>query len=396
MHNKCSLDTKYNSIIKRLRQENQKYVDKASGHLPIEGAMAIIDEYHFERRVCMKKAISLVLMLMLLLGLPLSVQAEVYADYTKKLDSSLYMYEAQVLTNASMRREADTKSGKVKSLKRYDKVKVITYGDEWCEIEYKNRTGYYKTAYLFMFRSSDPYKYPIHGYDAPYGIGTLTQEFNTEGLIETRWSYHGNLLMPGQDVTVHAYNPQTDVATILVWRNYLELPAGAVKDIQPFVPYEDAQPGDLIAGYTSYQAHDYGFPYHKARQHNISLVISKLDGAVIQSQELFSYLGIAGRFTKGAGYREAYITGGDGRGIGGGVCQISILTRSAVLMLPFIQKDWSMHTYEGSPYTTQICDATVGNNRDFSFYNMLPYAIRFEYENTTDVGVMNLRIYRDN
>ncbi len=308
-------------------------------------------------------------------------------------DPEKYQYEAKTTIAFNLRKEPDEKSAKLVEVKKGANINIIEYGDEWCNVEYREKKGYAKTKWLFMLKTSDPYKYPILGYDVPYGIGEMLISYNTKGQAGKTSNYSGNELEPGTMLTVHRYNPDTDVATILVWKAYIDLPAGAVKVTQ-FVPYDEAQPGDIIAGYTTYQSKKYGFPYHYVRYDNIALAVSRLDGAVVQPGELFSFNTLAAPYSKANGYKKARIMGGEGLGFGGGVCQISVLTRSAVLGLPVLIRDWYMHTDEGTVYTTQICDATVGNSRDFSFYNMLDYPIYMNFFQAEDRGVMNLFIYR--
>lgn len=309
-------------------------------------------------------------------------------------DPTKYQYEATTALKFNLRKEANDNGYRMYEVPKGSIVSVIELGEEWSLLEYKGRQGYAKNKWFFKLKSSDPYKYPIYEYDMPYGIGEMRIDFNTKNMAGKKNNYNGNDLLIGQKLTVHRYNPDTDVATILVWQSYIDLPAGAVK-VTPFIPYDEAEPGDLIAGYTTYQSKTYGYPRAAARRFNISVVMGRLNGTVLQPGELFSYNTIAGPYTQAGGYEIANIMGSTGIGYGGGVCQISILTRSAILGLPVLIRDWSMHTDEGSIYTTQICDATVGTSRDFTFYNVLDYAIYMDYNHDGgDEGVMNLFIYR--
>lgn len=308
-------------------------------------------------------------------------------------DPDKYQYTAVTTVKFNLRETADEKSRRIREVSKGTWLNVIEYGDEWCYVELKNKVGYAKTKWLFRFKSTDPHRYPIPGFDMPYGIGEMKTSFNTKGLAGNTGRYSGNQFDPGQRFTVHTYDEQRDVATILVWKSYVEMPAGSVK-VTPFVPYDQAQPGDLIGGYTTYQSGTYGFPKHKVRQYNIARSIELLTGAIVQPGELFSFNSYAGPYSAKTGYKIAYILGDSGVGYGGGVCQISILTRSGILGLPMLIKDWYMHTEEGTVYTTQICDATVGNSRDFTFYNVLDYPILMDYNHDGDPNIMNLFIYR--
>lgn len=339
----------------------------------------------------MKRLVSLGLVALFLLA-TLPAYAVIIRDESLA-DPDKYQYSAITTVRFNMRETPDEKGRRVADVPKTSTVNIIEYGDEWCLIEFKEKIGYAKTKWFFRFRSTDPFNYPIHEYEKPYGIGKMKASFNTKGMAGKTGNYGGNQLDPGQLLTVHTYDEDRDVATILVWKSLIELPAGAV-EVTPFVPYEEAQPGDLIAGYTTYQSKTYGFPMPKVRQGNIALAMSLLTGAVIQSGELFSFNSYAGPYEKSTGYGIANITGSSGTGYGGGVCQVSILTRSSVLGIPVVFKDWYMHTEEGAVYTTQVCDATIGNSRDFSFYNALDYPIMMDYNHDGDPNVMNLFIYR--
>ena len=333
----------------------------------------------------MKKLIALLLCLATLMSM-LPVLAEETAEDN-------YQYDAMTLKQFYLRPEKNTSSKQLKKVPKGSTVNVIEYDDEWCYVEYRGKEGYCKREYLFKFHSHDPFKYTVPGYEKPYGIGTMAIEFNTKGMAGKTNTYGGNELFPGDKLTVHYYNEETDVATILVWRTYIDLPAGAMTDIVPFTDYNEAQPGDMIAGYTTYTSMKYGMPYHKNRHYNINRAINFLNGVVLKAGEEFSYNSYVGPYTKANGYKKARITGASGVGIGGGTCQISILTYSTILGLPFRIGKHSTHTDEGSNYALWVCDATVGNSRDLTFTNLLPYDVRFEC--TWDAnGMANMMIYR--
>lgn len=318
----------------------------------------------------MKRLLALLLCLATILPI-LPVLAE-------ETEEDNYQYDATTLRQFYMRQEPNEDARLAGKVPKGKEVNVIEFGEEWCLIEYRGKQGYANRDYLFKFHSHDPFKYTVPGYDKPYGIGTMAIEFNTKGMAGKTMNYGGNELFPGDKLTVHYYDEERDVATILVWRTYIELPAGAMTDIQPFTDYNEAQPGDRIAGYTTYTSMKYGMPYHKNRHYNISRAIDFLNGVVIKAGEEFSYNSYVGPYTVKNGYKKARITGSSGVGIGGGTCQISILTYSTMLGLPVRIGKHSTHTDEGSNYALQVCDATVGNSRDLTFTNLLPYDVRIE------------------
>ena len=332
----------------------------------------------------MKKLLALLLCFAMLLPL-VPVMAEQAEDE--------YPYDATTLKDYYLRTQPDDKARMAGKVPKGKVVNVIEYGEDWSLVQYRNRKGYIKTEYIFKFHSHDPFKYTVPGYEKPYGVGTMAIEFNTKGMAGRTMNYGGNELFPGDKLTVHYYDEERDVATILVWRTYIELPAGAMTDIQPFADYNEAQPGDRIAGYTTYTSMKYGMPYHKNRHYNIERAVNFINGVELKAGEEFSYNSYVGPYTKANGYKKARITGASGVGIGGGTCQISILTYSTFLGLPVRIGTHYTHTDEGSDYALRVCDATVGNSRDLTFTNLLPYDLRFEC--TWDAnGMANLFIYR--
>ncbi|MBQ2699748.1 MAG: VanW family protein [Clostridia bacterium] len=315
----------------------------------------------------------------------------VLAEETEK---SPYQYDATTLNQFYLRAEMDMNSKRVQKVPKGKVVNVIEYGEEWSLLEYKGKTGYGQSKWIFKFHSHDPFKYTIPHYERPYGIGTMKIEFNTKGMAGKTMNYGGNLLYPGDRLTVHYYDAEKDVATILVWRNYIELPAGAM-DVEPFVDPVEAQPGDMVGGYTTYTSLKYGSHYAKNRRYNMKHAAELVNGAVVKAGEEFSFNSYAAPYSSGNGYRMSHITGGPGKGYGGGACQINVLTYSAALGMPFRIGEHHLHTDEGSVYALWWCDATIGNSRDMTFTNLLPYDVRFEYSYDED-GMATLLFYRDN
>ena len=73
-----------------------------------------------------------------------------------------------------------------------------------------------------------------------------------------------------------------------------------------------------------------------ARQNNVALTCSKLNGTQIQNGQTFSFCNTIGPATSAKGYQEADIFDNDGnkkKGLGGGNCQVSTTLYNAVLKL---------------------------------------------------------------
>ena len=80
-------------------------------------------------------------------------------------------------------------------------------------------------------------------------------------------------------------------------------------------------------------------PNDEARQNNIRITCSKLNGTVVKSGETFSFCDTVGKATPEEGYQKADIFDKNGniiKGYGGGNCQISSTLYNALLTLPNI------------------------------------------------------------
>ena len=82
----------------------------------------------------------------------------------------------------------------------------------------------------------------------------------------------------------------------------------------------------------------------------------------------------------------------DGKGYGGGVCQLSTTLYNAALGLPLRIDRWKVHRERGVDYIPQYFDAAVGSYSDLAFTNLLPYAISLEV--LTQNGALTVLIRR--
>ena len=81
-------------------------------------------------------------------------------------------------------------------------------------------------------------------------------------------------------------------------------------------------------------------PNDEARQNNIRITCSKLNGTIVKSGETFSFCDTVGKATPEEGYQKADIFDKDGnviKGYGGGNCQISSTLYNALLSIPNIE-----------------------------------------------------------
>ena len=129
-------------------------------------------------------------------------------------------------------------------------------------------------------------------------------------------------------------------------------------------------------------------PNDSARQNNISITCSKLNGKVINPGETFSFCNTAGKATPEAGYQKADVFDKNGntiKGYGGGNCQISSTLYNAVLALP------SLTVIERHEHSKEVYYVPLGKDAavaygsiDFKFRNDYDYSIKIYCSNTAD------------
>ena len=117
---------------------------------------------------------------------------------------------------------------------------------------------------------------------------------------------------------------------------------------------------------------------NKNRGENIKLAVSKINGKILASGEVFSFNDVVGPRTADGGYQTAhtYTAGKVVDGIGGGICQVSSTLYNAVLKadLNVVERRNHMFTVGYVPYGQ---DATVSyDTADFKFSNSSKWPIK--------------------
>ena len=110
-----------------------------------------------------------------------------------------------------------------------------------------------------------------------------------------------------------------------------------------------------------------------ARQNNISITCSTLNGTIVKNGETFSFCNTVGQATSNKGYQKADIFDKDGnkkKGLGGGNCQISTTLYNAVLPVPSLVVT-ERHAHSNYvPYIERGKDAAVAyGSYDLKFRN---------------------------
>lgn len=110
-----------------------------------------------------------------------------------------------------------------------------------------------------------------------------------------------------------------------------------------------------------------------ARQNNINITCSTLNGTIVKNGATFSFCGTVGQATSDKGYQKADIfdrNGNKKKGLGGGNCQISSTLYNAVLAVPSLVVTERHEHSNYVPYVPKGKDAAVAyGSYDFKFRN---------------------------
>lgn len=284
-------------------------------------------------------------------------------------------YLAKIKKVNNIRTEPNNKSRMIKELKKKSYINILAYGDEWCIAQTLDGryTGYVQTKFLTHFHSYDPFQWPVPGWNKYNATGyvIMTAEDN---IADHKKTYGGCDLNIGDIICVQADSAESNMQVVV--RRDFDIITPGTYEFHPFVDWRKAQAGDVIGGYTATFGQKQGNVYRYNRKVNMSRAMKLINLKVVNPGEEFSYLNTINPLTTANGYRLAGITGGVGRGIGGGVCHISSLMYEATLTLPLLITEREPHTEEGTSYIPLEFDATVGAYSDFQFINTLPYPIR--------------------
>lgn len=293
-------------------------------------------------------------------------------------------YQAEVAVDFQLRDSPQENGKRILLIKEDSKVTVSEYGEEWSKIMIGQSCGYARSKWLCKFVALEPLTNPVPGFQKPCGIARIT----APTLLHVP-GYSGNTLSAGDVIAIKDF--MSNQARVSMMREEACLP-GSAFIFETFVPWEGAVPGDLISAYTTYYNAETGGRLALNRAFNIELAAQRVHAAIIQSQESFSFNRLCSPYKKSNGYLMAPNISQDGKGYGGGVCQLSTTLYNAALGLPLKIEKWEVHRKRGVDYIAQYFDAAVGSYSDLSFTNLLPYPVKLEV--LTQNGALTVLIRR--
>ncbi len=136
-----------------------------------------------------------------------------------------------------------------------------------------------------------------------------------------------------------------------------------------------------------------------ARQNNIAITCSRLNGTIVKNGETFSFCNTLGPSSTNMGYQEADVfdrNGNKKKGLGGGNCQISTTLYNAVLSVPSLQVT-ERHAHSNYvPYIQKGKDAAVAyGSYDFKFVNQTGNDIKLNFQPSASditVSIVSLKV----
>ncbi len=273
-----------------------------------------------------------------------------------------------------------------------DVVDVYVKGRTWTRIAYDDGEfgmGYVLTKFVERVQRKDPFDGPLPGTSTHVAVGVALKDlsFKPEGYKYPIEVKAGSWLSIEKIKDGRAYFPyMREEKNVSVKTENLK--------IYNFVPWDEAQPGDLLYAFTTFYTTSLKKEGNAGRMYNIQLASDRLTSIRVREGETFSFNEICGPYTRENGYKSAPILAGDSEfGYGGGVCQVCSTIYNIVLRVPTVIEQMHWHSQGGVSYLPAGFDATVGTNSDMVFRNILPYDLRIEFENLE--GTMTAFLFRD-
>ena len=323
------------------------------------------------------KRIFCVAMVLVILLMSCNALASVTTDGVVK-------YKALALIDFHLRVSPTKDSRHIQEVPKGVKVRILEWDDEWCLATYNGYNGYAKTEWLYRIQSIDALKYP---FPALQHRMTGYVVFDEDTAIRTE-TVDGATATVGQIACVEA-NQSASEFYLPVWRDGMLLSDNVT--YYAFTDWENAEPGDVIGGFTTIYNDKLGKKYVEGREENIKIGCDRVCCEVEPNGE-FSFNALCGPYFKSNGYKMAPNVSTEGKGYGGGVCQVTTTLYNAILQLPLQISDWHIHKYTGVLYVPQFFDAAVGTYSDLKFTNLMPYAI--EITASADNGILTILIAR--
>ena len=221
---------------------------------------------------------------------------------------SVPQYEAIANHDVNLRRKP-VNGALISVIAEGDKVTVLEYGEDWCRVKYRSRTGYCMTKYLDRFRSLDAHAYPLPGHTPCVGFIRFEEETFLSGD-----AFEGITVKPQQVACVLRVSEEG--YHLPVWRGETVIPLEKATP-SSFVPWQEAISGDVIGGFTTYYGDQQGKGYAAERAGNIQIGCDRIQGQTVEAGESFSFNALCFPYTQENGYYYAPNISKEGFNYGG-------------------------------------------------------------------------------
>lgn len=288
--------------------------------------------------------------------------------------------------------EPNEKSGKVGHVPANKELKVSVVSGDWSYVRYKDIEGYMLNSSLYKWDRIDPYAGEIPGLNVMPKIVFLNRTTDVYSL-EDNSILKDYPMPPGSCIAVFEKDAlgryQTPYHRTMGYIN-----EDAVAYEMDVVPWEEAQPGDLIAAMTTYYAVGVSTLQYQGRNWNIYLASTMISGTVLQPGQFYDMNKTIGPYRKSTGYHEAPIMSKNATsGYGGGTCQVNTTFYMTNIQVPILVSHRRVHADVGIYYVPRGFDAAVGGGAiNLQLTNTLPYAIRYQF--FISDGVLTCCIFR--
>jgi len=322
---------------------------------------------------------------------PKEAQGELQPGFTMNKSNFEEKFYAHALRDlAPICSRPDLSSYHQATVKAYKQVIVGEVSGDWAFVRYGSVYGYMRLSHLFKWDRIDPYAGDIPGLEIWPNLAFVNKTVMVRDLktnAELQEIYPGGAVSVGEKdnqgrylVPYHrtdGYISEEDVAYVM-----------------PVVPWDEAQPGDLISVMSTFFAVGRTTLQYQGRNWNIHLASSIISGTVLQPGQTYNMNKTIGPYRKSTGYHSAPIMSDDAlAGYGGGTCQVNTTFYITTMQVPLLVTHRKVHAEVGMYYAEQGFDAAVGGGDiNLEMVNSLPYPVRYEFMNSD--GVLTCCIFR--
>ena len=300
-------------------------------------------------------------------------------------------YYAHTVRASAIYEQPSTDSRRKASVAIYRKLIVSESSGGWSYVKLNNTYGYMLTDHLFKWDRINAYAGEIPGLIIYPLLGFTNKSTN---IYSAKTNKILRTINPGSGVALRGTD-ELGRYSLVHWREDAYISPEDIELTYATVPYDQAQPGDLISVMTTFYAVGVSTLNYRGRNWNIYLSSSLITGTVLEPGDTFDMNKKIGPYSKSTGYHLAPIMSKTKtQGYGGGTCQVNTTFYITSIQVPILINHRKVHAEVGMKYCLKGFDAAVGDGDiNLQLTNTLPYAIRYQF--FISDGVLTCCIYRD-